>query len=451
MASTAIASKIGALSNISKGVSGSKRQFLAAVALNKKISAANIYSKTSGNLETRLPPWNYKKYGFEYIHSLFDGTTKRFNDNSKLLVIDGPPALGKTEAAKAIAEELDMLFVPGYTMDNYYINGYGFDLRELDYKIKYDRVKSYDEKKFSQDPLGQDGGLDRMLYQLFVLRYMHYSDCLAHIFNTGQGIVTERSPHSDWVYIDAAFNQGWIDRTSRSHYWKMRNLTIDQVLRPNLIIYLDAPVDVVQSKIRERSKTTHPWEANSPVWENTEYLNDLYGNLMKKQYLRTAAESSMVLTYDWSEGGDVEVVVEDIERLNMDYHDKYDKQQKDWRLLTEDGFASKRQLYTNKNNLLKQFNDPFWSADKLILSSEEALERQKILFSLPGNQYQFGYNKSLGDPEPFFDLGLGRERELWYQDVPYAVENFQDDRELQHEERLKQSRKEAGLADWWKV
>ena len=116
----------------------------------------------------------------------------------------------------------------------------------------------------------------------------------------------------------------------------MRNLTIDQVLRPNLIIYLDAPVDVVQSKIRERSKTTHPWEANSPVWENTEYLNDLYGNLMKKQYLRTAAESSMVLTYDWSEGGDVEVVVEDIERLNMDYHDKYDKQQKDWRLLTED-------------------------------------------------------------------------------------------------------------------
>ena len=29
-----------------------------------------------------------------------------------------------------------------------------------------------------------------------------------------------------------------------------------------------------------------------------------------------------MLTYDWSEGGDVEVVVEDIERLQMDYHDK---------------------------------------------------------------------------------------------------------------------------------
>ena len=39
--------------------------------------------------------------------------------------------------------------------------------------------------------------------------------------------------------------------------------------------------------------------------------------------------------YDWSEGGDTEVVVEDIERLNMDYFDKYDKQQQDWRMLKE--------------------------------------------------------------------------------------------------------------------
>ena len=94
----------------------------------------------------------------------------------------------------------------------------------------------------------------------------------------------------------------------------MRNLTMDAILRPNLIIYLDAPTDVVQSKIRARSKTTHPWEANSPVWENTEYLEELYQKMMKKQYLPVAAESSYVLQHDWSEGGDVEVVVEDIER-----------------------------------------------------------------------------------------------------------------------------------------
>jgi len=312
-------------------------------------------------------------------------------------------------------------------------------------------VKCYDEKKFSQDPLGQNGGLDRMLWGLYQMKYMQYADNLAHIFNTGQGVVTERSPHSHWVYFDAAYNQGWIDKTTKTYFYKMRNLIIDQLLRPNLIIYLDAPVDVVQSKIRERSKTTHPWEANSPVWENTDYLTDLYNNLLRKKYLKIAAESSMVLTYDWSEGGDAEVVVEDIERLNMDYHDKYDKQQKDWRLLTEDGFASKRNLYTERNQLKSQFNDPFWDPDKLILTTDEALVQEKIRMQLPGNEYWYGYNTILGDPEPFFNIGFNNVREKWYSDTPYTVFNDHDDNDLQHKARLRASRKAAGLADWYKV
>eukprot|EP00092_Neocalanus_flemingeri_P033038 GFUD01035932.1.p1 GENE.GFUD01035932.1~~GFUD01035932.1.p1 ORF type:complete len:450 (-),score=126.34 GFUD01035932.1:127-1476(-) len=449
MAATAIASKVGGLSSLTKGVTGSSK--LLAVAAFNKASSANIHSKTSGNLEPRLKPWDYKKYGFDYVHSLFDGTTKRFTDNSKLLVVEGPPALGKTEFAKALADELDMKFVPGFTMEDFYINSYGYDLRELDYKIQHDRVKSFDEKKFAQNPTGQDGGLDRMLFNLHMCRYMQHVDLLAHIFNTGEGVVTERSPHSDWVYFDAAYQQGWIDRSTKSHYYRMRDLTIDQVLRPNLIIYLDAPVDVVQSKIRERSKTTHPWEANSPVWENTEYLENLYGNLMKKQYLKLAAESSMVLQYDWSEGGDTEVVVEDIERLNMDYHDKYDKQQKDWRLLTEDGFASKRNLYTHKGDLLSQWMDPFWNADKLIWSSAEGLELEKIKMVLPGNEYRAGFNTILGDPEPFFNFKFGIGREKWYQDAPYHVENAHGDPQMFHEDKLRKSRKAAGMADWWKV
>ena len=120
-----------------------------------------MVSKTSGNLPKRAKPWDYKRWGFEWHHCLIDGTTKRFNENSKMVVIEGPPALGKTEVAKAIAEEFDLLYVPGFTMEDYYINGYGYDLRELDYKIEHERVKSFDEKKFAQDPMGQDGGLDR--------------------------------------------------------------------------------------------------------------------------------------------------------------------------------------------------------------------------------------------------------------------------------------------------
>jgi len=450
MAATAIASKVGTLSNMTKGFTG-KSKLLTVAALNNKAPSASINSKTSGNLEPRIEPWNYKKWGFTYMHSLIDGTTKRFNDNSKLLVVEGPPAIGKTEFAKAVADELDMKFVPGFTMDEYYINSYGYDLRDLDYKIHQERVKSYDEKKFSKDPTGQSGGLDRMLMNLHLQRYFQYMENLEHIFNTGQGVVTERSPHSDWIYMDAAYNQGWIDRTTKNHYHKIRSMTIDQLLRPNLIIHLDAPMDVVQSRIRERSKTTHPWEANSPVWENTDYLHELYNVMLKKQYLSVAAESSMVLSYDWSEGGDVEVVIEDIERLNMDYHDKYDKQQKDWRLLTEEMFATKRHQYTDKGQLINQFRDPFWSADKLILTSDEALVSAQIKLELPGNFYHAGYNTVLGDPEPFFNFGWGNVREKWYKDPVYEVDNTNDDLFLQHDQRVRTSKKAAGEPNWWKL
>ena len=39
-------------------------------------------------------------YSFSYPLSLIDGTTKRFKDNSKLVVVEGPPALDKTKFAK---------------------------------------------------------------------------------------------------------------------------------------------------------------------------------------------------------------------------------------------------------------------------------------------------------------------------------------------------------------
>ena len=65
-----------------------------------------------------------------------------------------------------------MEFFPGFTMEDYYINGYGYDLREMDYRVSHERVKTYDEKKFAQDPLGQDGGLDRMLWGLHMQRYL---------------------------------------------------------------------------------------------------------------------------------------------------------------------------------------------------------------------------------------------------------------------------------------
>jgi len=428
-------------------------KLLALPNLTDKVSKANIYSKTSGNLEPRMKPWPYEKLGFNYWYSLIDGTTKRFTDNTKMIVVEGPPGLQKTKFAQELAEELDMLYVPGATMDHYYINSYGYDLRDLDHLMKHEKNVSYDEKKFAQNPMGQNGGVDRMLTNLLWMRLNNYTDALAHLFNTGQGIVTEKSPFSEHVFIDAAFKQGWISRTSKIYLNKIRAQTIPTLLKPNLIIYLDAPIDAVQSKIRERAKTTHPWELNSPVYEDTAYLTMVYEDMMKRDYIAKAAINSKVLMYDWSEGGDTEVVVEDIERLNMDYFDKYDKQQEDWRMFKEDNYAAARLTYTQRERVLNNFKVDYWEHDRILRTPTEYVEFMQQAFKLPGNQYIAGFNAEEGDTVPLVKVGIGlsSQTNLFTKDTPYTLDTrFLDDENFWGNYwAVRKAKKERGEANYW--
>lgn len=50
---------------------------------------------------------------------------------------------------------------------------------------------------------------------------------------------------------------------------------------------------------------------------------------------------SEILVYDWSNFGDVEVVVEDIERLNLE-PDPYEEKFKDWKVTKDREFSYAR-------------------------------------------------------------------------------------------------------------
>lgn len=70
-----------------------------------------------------------------------------------MILVEGPIAAGKTEFAKSLADELDMHYIPQATMDDVYINEYGYDMRELD-KLLPPGAQSFDEKRFVNDPKG---------------------------------------------------------------------------------------------------------------------------------------------------------------------------------------------------------------------------------------------------------------------------------------------------------
>lgn len=95
------------------------------------------------------------------------------------------------------------------------------------------------------------------------------------------------------------------------------------------------------------------------------------------------SEHAELLVYDWSEGGDVEVVVEDIESIDFDRFEKHDKKLKDWRFGKEWDLCEERILYTdNKKLLMSYFNVPKFDAPELLLSGEETLKLKDVYNSV---------------------------------------------------------------------
>merc|ERR1719232_1078835 len=80
------------------------------------------------------------------------------------------------------------------------------------------------------------------------------------------------------------------------NFFTLFKRTIREVLRPNLIVYLDAPVDVVQ---RNMKASSNEWDRNSPLWNNSQYLNAIYSEY-KNNFLKDIQQHSRVLVYDWS-------------------------------------------------------------------------------------------------------------------------------------------------------
>lgn len=133
--------------------------------------------------KVRPAPFPYKTKRYNLWRAWFqDTTTHRFDENTKIIVVEGPIAAGKSAFAKSLAEDLDMLHMPEVTMDELYINSYGYDLRKLDPQLPAP-ARSYDEKDFCIEPNHPNAARFQILKYHF--RYSQYIDALAHLFNTG--------------------------------------------------------------------------------------------------------------------------------------------------------------------------------------------------------------------------------------------------------------------------
>ncbi|XP_050296640.1 NADH dehydrogenase [ubiquinone] 1 alpha subcomplex subunit 10, mitochondrial isoform X2 [Anthonomus grandis grandis] len=354
------------------------------------IQAVRTITSKLDDLPPKPKPWDYHNKKFNIMKHMFDKTTARFDENTKVIVVEGPIAAGKSKFAQEIAKSFGMQYYPEANLDMRYINEYGFDLRQLDSQLAPD-CRSFDVMDFLKNP--KHKLVARMQIEQYMIRLSQYIDALAHVFSTGQGVVLDRCVYSDFIFIEAMFSQKFISRPAYKKYYEFRESTLQELLKPHLIIYLDVPILTVMENIKKRNIS---YEKASPA------LTPMYLEVMernyKQNYLKDMAEHAELLVYDWTVEGDMEVVLEDIEAIDFQRYDYQDPQLKDWMYDAEEDWAVLRYKYAERKERIMNFcNVPCFDVPELMVDAIEADDYYRIMREAPGQKYEKGYNAEMGD------------------------------------------------------
>uniref|UniRef100_A0ABM5EQ19 NADH dehydrogenase [ubiquinone] 1 alpha subcomplex subunit 10, mitochondrial n=1 Tax=Pogona vitticeps TaxID=103695 RepID=A0ABM5EQ19_9SAUR len=305
---------------------------------------------------------------------LGDWATKRFTKYSKVFTVDGNLCVNKGKFAQQIAEQLGLRYFP--EVDLHYVDkvsGYGTCLDPA-------FIGNCSLEAFYDNPKNPDGNAYRLQAYLFTCRVLQYADALEHLFNTGQGVILERSPFSDFVFLEAMSQQGYIRKECVSHYNKIKEYSIYRFLPPHLVFYIDVPVSEVLKRIEEKGE---PYEKKvSPAYLQS--IEDVY----KKSFLPQISEVSEVLQYTASRAEDLEIVLEEIELLEF--------KKGPWPDQTDGSLHDLRMLVENKMQVLIPTSLPF-HIKELTMSGTLADQIYFAWKSFPGHRYARGYNADAGD------------------------------------------------------
>ncbi|XP_075886967.1 NADH dehydrogenase [ubiquinone] 1 alpha subcomplex subunit 10, mitochondrial isoform X2 [Nelusetta ayraudi] len=242
------------------------------------------------------------RYGW-WAYALGERTTPRLGPNSKIITVDGNLASGKGAVAQKLADKLGMLYMP--EADIFYLDKTTGDGTLL--PAEFNGMCSLE--KFYTDPKASDGNSYRLQLWMYNMRLLQYSDAIEHLLTTGQGVVLERSPFSDMVFVEAMAKEGYIRNECVQHYKEIKGISICEFLPPHLSIYIDQPAEEVQKKLKQSGKS---YLQNVPL----SYLKSIEDSY-KKSFLPQIRETSEVLAYDAAQVQDGERVAEDVEYLKF--------------------------------------------------------------------------------------------------------------------------------------
>lgn len=342
-------------------------------------------------------PWPYETTKFNFIHSLYDSTTARLNENSKAIVVEGLPGVGKREFAERLAKNFDLKVIDPVSHDEiytFYEEESKLDMRIFDQFLPYS-AQLYDFTKFYRDPEPEKGTMGRLQLQVYAWRYYRYAEALYHLLNTGQGVVVPRSVWGDSAIVGACRRMKWVTKPFVDYYNDYRDNSICELLRPHITIYLDAPVDVCMKRIKARG---HPEESKSKNM-NEKFLSSMEA-AYKQDFLPKMRQSGAVMEIDWTESADsmdMDVICEEVARVVTESEDSEDKHFEDWRLDEEELCHNRR--YVGDRLLQKRFlqRDLPLDCPEVLYSADDNEIRTELVYRHPAMQYKTGWSSELGN------------------------------------------------------
>ncbi|XP_073330102.1 NADH dehydrogenase [ubiquinone] 1 alpha subcomplex subunit 10, mitochondrial [Pagrus major] len=313
------------------------------------------------------------RYGW-WAYALGERTTPRLSQYSKIISVDGNLASGKGALAQKLADKLGMLYMP--EADTFYLDKMTGEKEPL--PVDFNGMCSLE--KFYTDPKAADGNSYRLQLWMYAMRLLQYSDAIEHLLTTGQGVILERSPFSDMVFLEAMFKHGYIRKECVQHYTEVKGISICEFLPPHLTIYVDLPAEEVQKKLKQSGKA---YLQNVPL----SYLKSIEDSY-KKSFLPQISETTELLAYDATQAQDVERVAEDIEYL------KFNKGP--WLEQDDVSYHHMRMFVEDKQRVATLTHIPRFLPE-ITIGAHDYDEKYYAYRSLPGKKYARGYNADVGD------------------------------------------------------
>ncbi|CDS36372.1 NADH ubiquinone oxidoreductase 42 kDa subunit [Echinococcus multilocularis] len=241
----------------------SPRKPLLLVRLPSLFTSHGLQLAARGDFEPKKPPpFDFLSTGYpQWL--MFDRTKHRFTENTKFICVEGNIACGKGHVAKKIAECFGMDYRPDPTDDSIFtLKNYNPPVDVRMHNTMLPKGAQYFTTKmfWTEENLKENGKPMYLQYQYYLNRYWNYLIGLCTLFNTGKGVVTDRSHFSDLAFVEALLNCGYISEYAHDWFGYLHANTALNLWKPHLIVYIKTSTNQIREGIKKKGIA---WQINA--------------------------------------------------------------------------------------------------------------------------------------------------------------------------------------------